>query len=183
VAEGSQGSVTSVEEDQEKDMDISDIPVDMIAAGDDSICNLDEVNGFLYQAFGKSVKLVVFFDVDTFVRSAVVSQKTVGLDHLNVKKHFRLRECVTVVTAAKGNGKRGKVTLWFLLFFLSLFYMDILRVGTLNMNGGRDRNQRAWVLEVTKFLLFWEKIWVIKWNFESLRQWWEVGKAQICVFC
>jgi hypothetical protein len=34
VAEGSQWSVASVEEDQEKDMDIS---VDMIAAGDDSI--------------------------------------------------------------------------------------------------------------------------------------------------
>jgi hypothetical protein len=36
-------------------------------------------------------------------------QKTVGLDQLNVKKHFHLRKCVTAVTAAKGSGKRGQV--------------------------------------------------------------------------
>lgn len=34
-----------------------------------------------------------------------------------------------------------------------------------------------------RFLLFWEKWRVTKGNFESLRQWWEVGKAQIRLFC
>jgi hypothetical protein len=42
------------------------------------------------------------------------------------------------------------VSLWFLLLFSSLFYMEALRVGSLNINGGRDRNKRAWVLEVIK---------------------------------
>lgn len=37
------------------------------------------------------------------------------------------------------------VSLGFLLLFLSLFYMEVLRVGSLNINGGRDRNKRAWV--------------------------------------
>jgi hypothetical protein len=31
------------------------------------------------------------------------------------------------------------------------------------------------------FLLFWEKWRVIKWNLESLRQWWEFGKGQYTV--
>jgi hypothetical protein len=44
VVEGTQGSVASVEEDREKDKDIS---IDKIAAVDDSIYNLEEVNGFL----------------------------------------------------------------------------------------------------------------------------------------
>lgn len=42
------------------------------------------------------------------------------------------------------------VSLWFLLLFLSLFYMEVLRVGSLNINGGRDRKKRAWALEVIK---------------------------------
>ena len=42
------------------------------------------------------------------------------------------------------------VSLWALLLFFSLFYMEVLRVGSLNINGGRDRNKRAWVLEVIK---------------------------------
>lgn len=103
VAEGSQGSVASVEEEQ--DMDIS---IGMIAAGDDSIYDLEEVNRFLDQTFGKSVKLAEYFDVDKFVRSAVMLQKTVGLDQLSEKKRFRLRKFVTAVTAAKGGGKRGQ---------------------------------------------------------------------------
>nr|XP_024000137.1 uncharacterized protein LOC112077994 [Salvelinus alpinus] len=106
VVEGSQWSVASAEEDQEKDMDISS---DMTAAGEDSIYDLEEVNGFLDQTFGKSVKLAEYFDVDKFVRSAVMLQKTVGLDQLSEKKRFRLRKFVTAVTAAKGGGKRGQV--------------------------------------------------------------------------
>ena len=78
VVEGSQLSVVSAE-DQEKDMDIS---FDMIAAGEYSIYDLEEVNAFLDQTFGKSVKLADFFDVDKFVRSAVMLQKMVGLDQL-----------------------------------------------------------------------------------------------------
>ena len=35
------------------------------------------------------------------------------------------------------------------------------------------------VMFCDRFLLFWEKWRVTKGNFESLRQWWEVGKAQI----
>jgi hypothetical protein len=79
----------------------------MTAAGDDSIYDL-EVNEFLDQTFGKSVKLADYFDVDKFVRSAVMLQKTVGLDKLS-EKRFRLRQCITAVAAAKGGGKRGQV--------------------------------------------------------------------------
>ena len=106
VVEGSQWSVASVEEDQEKDMDISP---DTIAADEDSIYSLEEVSGFLDQTFGKSVKLEDFWDVDKFVRSAVMLQKMVGLDQLSEKKRFRLRKCATAVTAAKGSGKHGQV--------------------------------------------------------------------------
>ena len=86
-----------------------DISFDMIAAGEDSIYNLEEVNGFLDQTLGKSVNLSDYFDVDKFVRSAVMLQKTVGLDQLSEKKCFHLRKFVTAVTAAKGSGKHGKV--------------------------------------------------------------------------
>ena len=105
VVEGSQWSVASAE-DQEKDMDIY---FDMIAAGEDSIYDLEEVNEFLDQTFGKSVKLADYFDVDKFVRSAVMLQKTVGLDQLSEKKRCRLRKCITAVAAAKGGGKRVQV--------------------------------------------------------------------------
>ena len=110
MVEGSQGSVASVEEDQEKDMDIS---IDKIAAGDGSIYRGEELNGFLDQTFGKSVKLADSFVVDKFVRSAVMLQKTVGLDQLSVKRLFRLRKCVTAVKAAKYSGKHGKVKITF----------------------------------------------------------------------
>jgi hypothetical protein len=46
---------------------------------------------------------------DKFVRSVVVLQVTVGLDQLSEKKRFRLRKCVTAVTAEKVSGKRGQV--------------------------------------------------------------------------
>eukprot|EP00063_Salmo_salar_P021104 XP_013995939.1 PREDICTED: uncharacterized protein LOC106569275 [Salmo salar] len=69
VLEASQGSVASVEEEQ--DMDIS---FDMIAAGDDSIYDLEEVNRFLDQTFGKSVKLAEYFDVDKFEVSCDVTE-------------------------------------------------------------------------------------------------------------
>ena len=74
-----------------------------------TILNLEEVNGFLDQTFGKSVKLADYFDVDKFVRSVMMLQKMVGLDQLSEKKRFRLRKFVTAVTAAKGGGKRGQV--------------------------------------------------------------------------
>jgi predicted nucleotidyltransferase len=104
VVEGSLLSVVSAEEDQEKDMDIS---LDMTAQ--DSVYDLEEVNEFLDQTFGKSVKLADYFDVDKFMRSAVMLQKTVRLDQLSEKKRFRLRKCITAVAAEKGGGKRGQV--------------------------------------------------------------------------
>jgi hypothetical protein len=106
VVEGSQLSVVSAEEDQEKDMDVA---LEMTADGEDSVYDLEEVNEFLDQTFGKSVKLADYFDVDKFVRSAVMLQKTVGLDQLSEKKRFRLRKFITAVAAAKGGGKRAQV--------------------------------------------------------------------------
>ncbi|XP_029613344.1 eukaryotic translation initiation factor 3 subunit J-A-like [Salmo trutta] len=55
VVEGYQGSVASVEEDQEKDMDVS---IDMIAAGDDSIYSPEEVNGFLWKASYHAAQII-----------------------------------------------------------------------------------------------------------------------------
>jgi hypothetical protein len=49
--------------------------------------------------------LADFLDVEKFVRSAVMLQKTVGLDQSRVKKSFHMKKCVTAATATKCSGK------------------------------------------------------------------------------
>ena len=61
-----------------------------------SVYTLDEVNSFLDETYGKQVNVKDFFpDVEKFVRSVSLLQKTVGVDLLNEKKRFRLKKHVT----------------------------------------------------------------------------------------
>ena len=43
---------------------------------------------------------------------------------------------------------KGLIVLF--VFSLILLYMEVLRIGTLNINGGRDRNKRAVLAELSR---------------------------------
>ena len=52
---------------------------------------LEEINSFLDETFGKSVK-EFFPDAEKFIKSMVTLQKVVGADLLDEKKRFRLKK-------------------------------------------------------------------------------------------
>lgn len=71
---------------------------------------LEEINGFLDETFGKSVKVSEFFpDSEKFIKSVLTLQKVVGVDLLDDKKRFRLRKHMTSLRKAiKTRGKGSK---------------------------------------------------------------------------
>ncbi len=63
---------------------------------------------FLDLTKGKKVDVVHFFpDVNKFIRSVVIAQKTVGYDVISKQKRFRLRKLLTTVRKAQ----KGQVKL------------------------------------------------------------------------
>lgn len=72
-----------------------------------SLYPLEEINHFLDDTFGKQVNVKDFFpDIDKFVRSVTVFQKTVGFDILSEKKRFRLKKHLTVIRKCR-KGKKS----------------------------------------------------------------------------
>lgn len=65
---------------------------------------------FLDLTKGKKVDVVNFFpDVNKFIKSAVIAQKTVGHDVISKQERFRLRKFLTTVRKAlKGHVKLSK---------------------------------------------------------------------------
>ena len=57
---------------------------------------LEEINVFLDETFGKSVKVSEFFpDAEKIIKSVVTLQKVVGADMLDEKKRFWLKKHMT----------------------------------------------------------------------------------------
>lgn len=62
------------------------------------IYSLEEINVFLDDTFGKSVKVTYYFqDTNKCVRSAAILQKLVGFEALNEKKRYGLKKHITAL--------------------------------------------------------------------------------------
>jgi len=58
-----------------------------------TICTLEEINDFLDETFGKSVRVLDYFpDAEKFVKSSLMLQRIIGLEMLDEKKYFRLKK-------------------------------------------------------------------------------------------
>ncbi len=74
----------------------------------DDVYSVEELNEFLDLTKGKKVDVVNFFpDVNKFIKSVVIAQKTVGYDVISKQKRFRLRKLLTTVRKAQ----KGQVKL------------------------------------------------------------------------
>ncbi|KAK3528255.1 hypothetical protein QTP86_028493, partial [Hemibagrus guttatus] len=140
--------------------DLSDISVSQFG-GDQQLYTLTEINESLDETFGKSVEVKDYFpDINTFIASVVMAQRTASYEELDKKKRYRLKNHLvgygSPLTKESGN---EVVTLGVLsclhccsyLFFLFLLLVppvEKLKIGSLNISGGRDRNKRAVVKEL-----------------------------------
>lgn len=74
---------------------------------------MEEINNFLDETFGQSVKVDDYFaDTEKFIRSVAILQKMVSFDLFDERKRYRLRKHVTVlkkVSKANKNRKGKKV--------------------------------------------------------------------------
>ncbi|MGL5904911.1 MAG: hypothetical protein ACRCZO_19685 [Cetobacterium sp.] len=122
---------------------------------------VDQINAFLDKTKGKSVEVGDFFpDLDKFVASVMWARKVSSDTKLSQQKHYRLKKHITAVRKGKGKPKKGKnnYSLWVIniLFFLTFFFlillfpMEIFRVGSLNVNGMRDKKKAETILELIK---------------------------------
>ncbi|KAK0149019.1 Transposon TX1 uncharacterized protein [Merluccius polli] len=109
---GAMGSVAAGEKEEEME---SDTDSDCVSVADSQsysgdLYTLEEINDFLDETFGKSVKVSEFFpDAEKFIKSVVTLQKIVGADLLDEKKRFRLKKHMTSLRKAlktRGKGKK-----------------------------------------------------------------------------
>ncbi len=96
------------EEEMEFDTDSDCVSVADSQSHSGDLHTLEEINEFLDETFGKSVKVTEFFpDADKFIKSVLTLQKVVGMDLLDEKKRFRLKKHVTSLRKQL-NSKKGK---------------------------------------------------------------------------
>ena len=63
---------------------------------------LEDINTFLHETFGRSVKITDYFpDPDKFMKTVTALQKMVGVDILDEKKRFRLKKHMTALRKTK----------------------------------------------------------------------------------
>lgn len=73
----------------------------------DSLYNLEQINSFLDETYGKQININDFFpDIDKFVQSVMFYQRTVGVDELSEKKRFRLKKHLTTIRKSKAMNRR-----------------------------------------------------------------------------
>lgn len=96
--------------EDEEDEEESDTGLTGAEKGQNSdIYTLEEINDFLDDTFGKSVKVQDYFqDNNTSLRTAVVLQKRVGFEALNEKKRYRLKKHVTALKKASLKKRSSK---------------------------------------------------------------------------
>lgn len=166
----------------------------------DDVYSVDELNEFLDLTKGKKVDVVKYFpDVNKFIKSVVKAQKTVGYDVISKQKRFRLKKFLaTVRKAQKHNVKLSKgkkikhmgvgsififvLFFWHVLLFFSLYpVMQILRLGSLNVNGMRDGGKRALLNEFLRLkeaeVIFLQETHSDIKNESELNLWW---RGKIC---
>lgn len=119
---GGEGAVAEppVTESQENDEMEYDSDSDGVSVTDSQLSGdaytLEEINMFLDDTFGKSVRVEDYFpDREKFIKTVSGLQKLVGLEVLDEKKRYRLRKHVTVLRKGfepkKGkNVKKRKIT-------------------------------------------------------------------------
>ena len=126
--------------------------------------SLEEMNQFLDETYKTSVKVSDYFsDTDKFIRSVDVLKRLVGFDLLDEKKRFHLKKHLTALRkATKGKTVRRRtrksnaimnnmlgfsiycsLIAFSCVFPLSNFLIRRLKIGSLNISGGRDRHKRA----------------------------------------
>ena len=107
-------SVTGKEKGEEMEFDSdSDCTsvVDSQKSYSRDLYTLEEVNTFLDETFGQSVKVSEYFpDTEKIIKSVLTLQKIVGVDLLDEKKRFRLRKHMTGLrkTLKSNKGKGSK---------------------------------------------------------------------------
>lgn len=70
---------------------------------------IDQINAFLDETKGKSVKVGDFFpDLDKFVASVMWARKVSSDAELSQQKRYRLKKHITAVRKGKGKPKKGK---------------------------------------------------------------------------
>lgn len=63
---------------------------------------MDEINDFLDNTFGKAVEVADFFpDVEKFITSVILFNKTVSYEVLSKKKRYRLKKVPTKLRRKK----------------------------------------------------------------------------------
>ncbi|KAK0148201.1 Transposon TX1 uncharacterized protein [Merluccius polli] len=99
------GGTRSVGEDEEgmecdSDSDCVSVADSQSLGGD--MYTLEEINNFLDETFGRSVKITDYFpDPDKFMKTVTALQKMVGVDILDEKKRFRLKKHMTAIRKTK----------------------------------------------------------------------------------
>lgn len=157
-------SKISGEEDMSESVSVGDF-----SSRNPELYSLEEINEFLDETFKKSVKMSdCFDDTDKFIKSVGILKRLVGFDLLDEKKRFRLKKHITTHNkAAKsrpGSERNQEVIMHdhkvvsslhcsllvsACLFLFSDLFMPSLKIGSLNINGGRDRHKRALISEVS----------------------------------
>ncbi|KAF0024046.1 hypothetical protein F2P81_024676 [Scophthalmus maximus] len=66
-----------------------------------SYYSLEEVNQFLDETFGRSVRVQEYFeDTDKFIKTVAALKRKTGFDQLDEKKRFRLKKHITTLRKA-----------------------------------------------------------------------------------
>ncbi len=160
----------------------------------EDVYTLQDINEFLDVTFGRNIEVKDFFpDVDKFIHTVKLLHRNVSYEALSTKKRFRLKKMLTKLRKDKASVlqtsqmfKSHGVNIFFCLFFLFLFSlyfflsMELLRVGSLNINGGRDGNKLAMISELFSIkkvnIAFLQETHTNLDNESEWNRWWE-GKS------
>ncbi|XP_035465986.2 mirror-image polydactyly gene 1 protein isoform X2 [Scophthalmus maximus] len=92
-----QGLSTSQVSGEDMEYDSESDSISTVGATN-SYYSLEEVNQFLDETFGRSVRVQEYFeDTDKFIKTVVVLKRKTGFDQLDEKKRFRLKKHITTL--------------------------------------------------------------------------------------
>ncbi|KAF0044201.1 hypothetical protein F2P81_003359 [Scophthalmus maximus] len=101
-----QGLSTSQVSGEDMEYDSESDSISTVGATN-SYYSLEEVNQFLDETFGRSVRVQEYFeDTDKFIKTVAVLKRKTGFDQLDEKKRFRLKKHITTLRKGK-NVKNG----------------------------------------------------------------------------
>lgn len=115
--------------------------------------NFDKIKSFLQKTKNaKNVQFEEFFaDRRMFINSVIVLMKGEGGEQFTVQEIYRLKKLVSKLKLELQNEDFFFLMVLSVLFpFILFILMSVLRVGSLNLNGGRDLHKRALLFELIK---------------------------------